>query len=394
MSADGTSVLFGSTNSLTGDDTRLDPASPRNCYGGGNPSASEHCPEFFHYSAPSEALSCVSCNPSGARPTARALLGSTASGISIGAGGHFSFITRNLSADGNRFFFETEDALVPADTNGVSDVYEWEAKGSGCCESESQNGGCLYLISSGTSPAPSDFLDASTNGDHVFFFTDQQLVPGDRTQLIDVYDAGDRRRASPPSTSSPRRPAPRRPARQTRAPPPDPSLASSAFSGPGQRPPSRQGAQVPEGQAQGPPRGQGPLQEGPQAPQEAQPQATAANATTTAEVPSDFGKASAQPVRGCAAPLHPRPARAAGGEPAGGGGAAPAGPAWTISTAHRLADQLHRRRQQRHRASTRSSPPTSAPKPPTAARSRSPTNCRRVSASTRNLAAVGHLRST
>ena len=60
--------------------------------------------------------------------------------------------TRNLSANGNRVFFESPDAMLPADTNGVIDVYEWEAKGEGSCESESLNGGCLYLISSGSDP--------------------------------------------------------------------------------------------------------------------------------------------------------------------------------------------------------------------------------------------------
>ena len=38
-----------------------------------------------------------------------------------------------LSADGKRLFFNSNDALLPRDTNGAQDVYEWEAPGSGRC---------------------------------------------------------------------------------------------------------------------------------------------------------------------------------------------------------------------------------------------------------------------
>jgi hypothetical protein len=102
---------------------------------------------------------------------------------------HSSVQTRNLSADGNRVFFSTPDKLKATDTNGVEDVYEWEADGSGTCHGESENGGCLYLISSGTSPLPSKLLDASESGGDVFFFTSQPLVGQDQDELVDVYDA-------------------------------------------------------------------------------------------------------------------------------------------------------------------------------------------------------------
>jgi hypothetical protein len=118
--------------------------------------------------------------------------------------------SRNLSADGNRFFFETPEALVPADTNGAGgcplagtgpqnypaclDVYEWEAPETGSCKESAPafsplNEGCLYLISTGKSPFPSLFGDASVNGSDVFFFTRQQLVGQDTDELQDVYDA-------------------------------------------------------------------------------------------------------------------------------------------------------------------------------------------------------------
>jgi hypothetical protein len=68
-------------------------------------------------------------------------------------------------------------------------VYEWEAYGEGSCASIAQDGGCLYLISSGTSSEQSYFGDASANGNDVFFFTRQALAPTDDDDLVDVYDA-------------------------------------------------------------------------------------------------------------------------------------------------------------------------------------------------------------
>ncbi|HXQ88709.1 MAG TPA: hypothetical protein VN733_03630, partial [Solirubrobacterales bacterium] len=114
-------------------------------------------------------------------------------------------LTRNLSADGSRVFFETTEALVTEDINGDEgcpivgpaqglypiclDVYEWEAKGKGSCETEAQNGGCLYLLSTGKSPDASYIADASTSGDDVFLITRSALVRQDQDELYDVYDA-------------------------------------------------------------------------------------------------------------------------------------------------------------------------------------------------------------
>ena len=36
------------------------------------------------------------------------------------------YVQRNLSESGGRLFFQSPDALVPADSNGRLDVYEWE----------------------------------------------------------------------------------------------------------------------------------------------------------------------------------------------------------------------------------------------------------------------------
>src|SRR4029077_11145476 len=103
-------------------------------------------------------------------------------------------LLRHFSSDGSRVFFESVAALLPRDTNGVQDVYEWEQQGVGSCQGSSatfsaSSGGCLYLVSSGTSPQPSFFADASASGSDVFFFTFQPLVGQDVDGLVDVYDA-------------------------------------------------------------------------------------------------------------------------------------------------------------------------------------------------------------
>src|SRR4029077_18932584 len=86
-----------------------------------------------------------------------------------------SYPQRDVS-DNGQVFFETLDGLLPQDTNGEFDVYEYED-------------GRLYLLSSGTSEADSVFYDASVSGDDVFLATAQQLLPRDTDAVYDIYDA-------------------------------------------------------------------------------------------------------------------------------------------------------------------------------------------------------------
>ncbi len=137
---------------------------------------------------------CVSCDPSGAPAVSNAYLTDANGDLTASPASRNAFWTHNLSNDGSRVFFQTEEALVPEDANGQMDVYEWEHKGEGSCErsdasfSES-DGGCLYLISTGQSAQPSYFGDASADGNDVFFFTRQSLVSQDLDLNVDVYDA-------------------------------------------------------------------------------------------------------------------------------------------------------------------------------------------------------------
>lgn len=169
VTASGQTLLFSSQESLTG-------------YDNGGYS------ELYRYQAASGTLTCVSCNPSGAAATSNA-----AEQSSIPSGAEppppASLVTRNLSSSGDQVFFNSSDPLLAQDSDGVQNVYEWEAAGAGSCTSSSQDGGCLYSISSGQSPDPSYLADASASGDDVFFYTDQQLVGQDTDQLYDIYDA-------------------------------------------------------------------------------------------------------------------------------------------------------------------------------------------------------------
>jgi hypothetical protein len=142
--------------------------------------------EIYLYEAPSEHITCVSCNPSGGGATSSSYLTHLAVSPPAPIKRNL-FLTRNLSADGNRVFFQTSEALVPQDTNGQMDVYEWEREGSGSCATG--HGDCFYLISTGQDPSESYFGDASANGSDVFFFTRQSLVGQDQDSNVDVYNA-------------------------------------------------------------------------------------------------------------------------------------------------------------------------------------------------------------
>jgi DNA-binding beta-propeller fold protein YncE len=148
--------------------------------------------QIYLYDAAEDELRCVSCNPTGSRPT----------GVNLGfiwaaariQGWEFAFhAPRVLTDDGTRVFFESFEALVPRDTNGTWDVYQWEEEGKGTCTDQREtfnedSGGCVNLISSGLSSAKSTFLDADPSGENIFFSTQSSLV-GQDYGLNDVYVA-------------------------------------------------------------------------------------------------------------------------------------------------------------------------------------------------------------
>lgn len=200
LSADSRTLVFRSQRRLT-------------------PYDNQGVPEFYRYQV-GQGTSCLTCNPTGQAAvvgTPSQPFGLPPALASIG----FSNIhpespavisSRNLSADGDRFFFESTEALALNDSDRragcppwgsanqrfavrtCQDVYEWEALAAGSCREGSPdfsplNEGCLYLLSNGEEAEPSFFADASESGDDAFIFTRAQEVGQDKDNLLDVYDA-------------------------------------------------------------------------------------------------------------------------------------------------------------------------------------------------------------
>ncbi len=68
-------------------------------------------------------------------------------------------------------------------------MYEWEREGFGSCRNGTGvNGGCVFLLSGGTSKADSWLIGASETGNDVFVVTRAQLVPEDQNDAFDLYD--------------------------------------------------------------------------------------------------------------------------------------------------------------------------------------------------------------
>jgi WD40 repeat protein len=170
VSADGSKLLFTSTQSLTGyDNTDLATKAPDR--------------QVFLYDSTKAALACLSCNPAGQRPIgASSVPGARKNGSTTGSP---IYKPRVMVANGQRVFFESADALVLTDTNSDLDVYQWEAQGTGSCN---RAGGCLALISSGRATGETSFADASADGSDAFFITEESLV-GEDPGSLDLYDA-------------------------------------------------------------------------------------------------------------------------------------------------------------------------------------------------------------
>jgi hypothetical protein len=130
-----------------------------------------------------ERLLCISCDSSGAPPSADALL----EDIRFLSGPvTYETMIANMSDDGQRVFFQSFDRLLPEDVNDTEDVYEWKAEGTGGC---TRAGGCLALISSGQGEGPSVIYAMSADGHDVFIQTNEKLVGSDVAGSPSIYDA-------------------------------------------------------------------------------------------------------------------------------------------------------------------------------------------------------------
>jgi hypothetical protein len=179
VAPDGQAMVFESRQSLTG-------------------YANNEAVEVFVYEASTGRLSCASCDPAGVSPTG------IENGAALPVPGNAlinaaEYMQRWISANGSRVFFDSLQSLVPQDTNGALDVYEWERAASGSepnntCSTSSEsystaNGGCVYLLSGGQSADGSYFADADAEGDNVFFTSRGKLTPQAGDENVAMYDA-------------------------------------------------------------------------------------------------------------------------------------------------------------------------------------------------------------
>jgi hypothetical protein len=119
-------------------------------------------------------ITCVSCNPTGAPPT----------GV-VRVSGNGIFLT-----DDGRTFFSTTEALVPFDTDGIRDVYEYvqgrpQLITSGTAQQDTWGGGLLLYP-----PMTVGLEGVSSDGTDVYFTTFETLTSQDENgEFIKVYDA-------------------------------------------------------------------------------------------------------------------------------------------------------------------------------------------------------------
>jgi hypothetical protein len=168
---DGLHFAFLSTGSPTG-------------YNNVNTETNTAEPEVYTYSYGGH-VECASCRPSGEPPTGGASFAAQSGKTNQLYPNH---APRVLSDDGSRVFFQSNDAIVPAAKNGLSNVYEYED-------------GHVYLLSKGGGDWPSTLIDASASGDDVFFVTSDELVPAGQGEAQSMYDA--RVGAAPSDVSAP-----------------------------------------------------------------------------------------------------------------------------------------------------------------------------------------------
>lgn len=119
---------------------------------------------IYRYDANMGEVDCVSCRADGPSES-EALLAPTIARYSAAALNQAYAQPRNITADGRRVYFQTEEPLVPEDTNGNLDVYGWED-------------GRHVLISNGKGFG-AEIIDNSDDGRTVFFMTAESLVSAD-----------------------------------------------------------------------------------------------------------------------------------------------------------------------------------------------------------------------
>jgi hypothetical protein len=145
-----------------------------------NDNSNSGCSQVFVYRSDSSTpttpdLVCASCPLRGSLPVDNAYIN-----IRRGASATFSTnrLNRALSDDGRFVFFSSKEALVPEDTNGKFDAYEYDTATRS-----------VHLLSDGKDTGDTFLLDASADGHDAYFVTRAHLTGWDFDNAYDVYDA-------------------------------------------------------------------------------------------------------------------------------------------------------------------------------------------------------------
>jgi DNA-binding beta-propeller fold protein YncE len=208
VSADGTVIAFLSNQQLTEEELGPNPSNP-----------SERAFALYIYDAKTDELRCASCPPSGAQTSGHTWVFpfSRTEGFELSA-----FLPNFLTSDGRRAYFSTPDALVPGDVNGRYDAYQYDVATAE-----------PHLLSSGRSDRGSWYANISPDGDDAFFITHEALSAHDVDTAKDLYDARVGGGLPEPAGAPPGCEG------DACQPPPtelrDPTPASAAFNGPGDR---------------------------------------------------------------------------------------------------------------------------------------------------------------
>jgi guanyl-specific ribonuclease Sa len=139
-----------------------------------------HHNEVYAYDAARRVMRCASCNPNGTPP----MTGETV--VTVSESGPF------MSDDG-RVFFGTKESLVPQDTDGIRDVYEYtegrpQLISSGTGDRESTGGS--EQIGAFFGDLQTGLESVSRDGTNVYFSTFETLVPEDKNgSFLKIYDA-------------------------------------------------------------------------------------------------------------------------------------------------------------------------------------------------------------
>ena len=130
--------------------------------------------EMYTYDPGTGKIHCVSCIPDGAPPTSN-----------VEASDNGLFMT-----DDGRTFFSTADPLVPQDTDGIRDIYEYAEGRPQLISSGTGSKEVGISVEGGTGMPKVGLIGVSANGTDVYFSTYDTLVARDRNgSALKFYDA-------------------------------------------------------------------------------------------------------------------------------------------------------------------------------------------------------------